>query len=113
MVVLMVRPRVKHVGLLLGGNMWRWMAKVLCKPKRRSGRCCVMQSLCRALQMVTCMMSFLVMRRQGQGEWAGVGHVLFPAGAEGKEDKEAKVVEGVDVLVFFLAKEGAGGNSFN
>ena len=44
----MVLPRVKHVVLLLG-NVWRWMAKVLCKPKMRTGCCCVMQSSWRAL----------------------------------------------------------------
>jgi hypothetical protein len=47
------------------------------------------------------------------GEWAGFWHVLFPAGAEGKEDEEAEVAEGVGVLVFFLAEEGAGANSFD
>jgi hypothetical protein len=40
-------------------------------------------------------------------------HVEFPAGAEGSEDEEAKVVEGVTVLVFFLAKEGVGTNAFD
>ena len=45
LVELMFLPRVKRVGSLLGGNVWRWMAKVLCKPKRRSGCCCVMQRL--------------------------------------------------------------------
>ncbi len=45
----------------------------------------------------------------------GVGgmHVEFSAGAEGSEDEEAKVAEGVTVLVFFLAKEGAGTNAFD
>ena len=56
------------------------------------------------------MMSFLVMRLARLG---GNRHVLFPAGAEGKEDEEAKVAEGVGVLVFFLAKEGVGTNSFD
>jgi len=52
-VELMFVPRVKRVGsLLVGGNVWRWMTKVLCKPKSGSGCCCVMQSLWRALQMV-------------------------------------------------------------
>ena len=124
-------------------NVWRWMAKVLCKPKRMSGYCCVMHSSCRALRMVLvcgllvvrmmpsmlwmlgvlsgvqrqtflvemmCMMSFLVMRLARLG---GNRHVLFPAGAEGKDDEEAKVAEGVGVLVFFLAKEGVGTNSFD
>jgi hypothetical protein len=40
-------------------------------------------------------------------------HVEFPAGVEGSEDEEAKVAEGVTVLVFFLAKEGAGTNAFD
>ena len=41
-------------------------------------------------------------------------HVEFPAGAEGSEDEEAKVVEGVTVLVFFLLdKEGTGTNAFD
>ncbi len=48
-----------------------------------------------------------------RGERAGFWHVLFPAGAEGKEDEEAEVAEGVGVLVFFLAEEGAGANSFD
>ncbi len=47
------------------------------------------------------------------GEWAGFRHVLFPAGVEGKEDEEAEVAEGAGVLVFFLAEEGAGADSFN
>ncbi len=46
-------------------------------------------------------------------EGAGGGHVEFSAGAEGSEDEEAKVAEGVTVLVFFLAKEGAGTNAFD
>ncbi len=40
-------------------------------------------------------------------------HVEFPACAEGSEDEEAKVAEGVTVLVFFLAEEGAGTNAFD
>ncbi len=39
-------------------------------------------------------------------------HVEFPAGAEGSDDEEAKVAEGVTVLVFFLAEEGVGTNAF-
>ncbi len=46
-------------------------------------------------------------------ERAGGGHVQFSAGAEGSEDEEAKVVEGVTVFVFFLAEEGAGTNVFD
>ncbi len=42
----------------------------------------------------------------------GGGHVEFPAGAKGSEDEEAKVAEGVTVLVFFLAEEGAGTDTF-
>jgi hypothetical protein len=52
LVELMFLPRVKRVGSMLGGNVWRWMTKVLCKPKRWSGCCCVMQRLRRASQMV-------------------------------------------------------------
>ena len=48
-----------------------------------------------------------------QGAWAGVRHVVFPAGTEGKEDEEAEVTEGVTVFIFFLAKEGARTNTFN
>jgi hypothetical protein len=55
------------------------------------------------------MMLYLVIR------WARLGgkHVEFPAGVEGSEDEEAKMAEGVTVLVFFLAKEGAGTNAFD
>ncbi len=41
------------------------------------------------------------------------GHDEFPAGAEGSEDEEAKVAEGVTVLIFFLAEEGAGADAFD
>jgi hypothetical protein len=43
----------------------------------------------------------------------GEGLVEFPAGTEGSKDEEAKVAEDVTVLVFFLAKEGAGTNVFD
>jgi len=32
---------------------------------------------------------------------------VFPAGTEGIEDEKIEVAEGVAVLVFFLAEEGA------
>ncbi len=48
-----------------------------------------------------------------EGGGAGGGHVEFPAGAEGSEDEDAMVAEGVTVLVFFLTKEGAGTNAFD
>ena len=46
-------------------------------------------------------------------EWAGGGHVLFPARSEGEKDEEAEVAEGVAVFIFFWTKECAGSNSFN
>ncbi len=43
----------------------------------------------------------------------GGRHVLFPARSEGKKDEEAKVAEGVTVLIFLWTKECAGANSFD
>jgi len=68
LVELMFLPRVKRVGSLLCGNVWRWMTKVLCKPKRRSGCCCVMQRLWRALQMVV-VCGLLVVRMMPSMLW--------------------------------------------
>jgi len=55
----MVLPRVKRVVSLLG-NVWRWMAKVLCKQKMRRGCCCVMQSPWRVLRSVVACGSVVV-----------------------------------------------------
>ena len=44
----------------LFGNVWRWMVKVLCRPKMRRGFCCVMQSSWRASRSVVACGSVVV-----------------------------------------------------